>query len=156
MFAKVVRETGSSDTHRAKPGDFDAPTRLDTMKALLRPEGALEQESAAHAFWTRHLRRVIGAVVIINIVWGTRISAQENALEILRNSPGASNRTHACTDCRPPVVASTGSSAPTLGPWDFPPPAPPRRLDGSSYSDPPTVYGMPFLPVIVQVVSPRK
>lgn len=48
-----------------------------------------------------------------------------------------------------PRVTFTGATGPSLGPWEFPAPQPPRRLDGTLLSDPVQVYGPTILPVIV-------
>ena len=51
-----------------------------------------------------------------------------------------------CQRCDGPYIATTGVKGPIAGPWDWPAPAPLRRLDGTlvDYSLP-TVYGaQPF------------
>lgn len=47
-----------------------------------------------------------------------------------------------------PSVVSTGATSATLGPWEFPTPPAPRRLDGTLLSDPVQVYGAPLLLVL--------
>lgn len=69
------------------------------------------------------------------------------AIRILEQSPGLSNRTHppAPVPEGGPRVSSTGATGPTLGPWAFPAQPEPRRLDGSPFWLPPAVYGqIPF------------
>lgn len=69
------------------------------------------------------------------------------AIRILTESPGLSNRTNppAPVPEGGPRVSSTGAAGPTLGPWAWPEPSEPRRLDGTPLWQPPTVYGqLPF------------
>jgi hypothetical protein len=68
----------------------------------------------------------------------TAVPSPEQAVQILLASRSDRHATARICDspCEPRAV-STGATSPTLGPWSFPPSAPPRRLDGSLLSDPP-------------------
>ena len=73
------------------------------------------------------------------------------AVAMLRESPGLSNRTHVPPPAGGPHVVIIQSS-PTAGPFgEFPAFTPPRRLDGSYVSDPQTVYGVRPYPLRIPV-----
>ena len=64
-----------------------------------------------------------------------------------------------CVQCDGPYFASTGSKGATSGPWEWPIPAPQRRLDGTLLTDPPALYGAypsylcPFTYPVPRIVS---
>lgn len=45
-------------------------------------------------------------------------------------------------ETRPDSYPLVSGSKPSVGPWEFPPERPARRLDGTLLSEPPVVYGV--------------
>jgi hypothetical protein len=125
----IVRETPDDLVPRPS-GDFDGVTRRDVMKALLdaheEPQPVKRLPIAA---------RLLQYLTIAGVIWAGPKLTPAQAADILRDSPALSNRTHVfvCTDCGGPFVASTGASAPTAGPWNFPRFTPTRPLSNGPY-----------------------
>jgi hypothetical protein len=72
-------------------------------------------------------------LLLAGIIWtGPKLTPQQ-AADIMR--PHQFVPVPTCNDCTGPYFASTG--------WKPPAPLPPRRLDGTLLTDPPTVYGLP-------------
>lgn len=84
--------------------------------------------------------QMIAKLVIAGIIWTGPKLTPAQAAEILRTAQGQSNRTNIVWSDGP-RIAVIGTSEPNAGPWKFPAPAPPRRLDGTLLSDPVTLYG---------------
>lgn len=82
------------------------------------------------------------AALLAGILWTGPTLTPAQGAEILRTAGGVANRTNVRTYEGARVVIF-GGNVPTAGPWKFPAPAPPRRLDGTLLSDPVTVYGVP-------------
>jgi hypothetical protein len=77
------------------------------------------------------------------------------AAAVLANGPGTANRTGAAGPwAAGPWVASTGAQGAALGPWAWPAPTEPRRLDGTLLSQPAQVYGDPYAGLGVPHVYP--
>lgn len=164
MIRSSFRETGSSDSSRPAPvGEFDGGRRR-ALEALLaqyeRLEGALERESAAHAFWSKgqRLRRLLKLALVVfaaNIIWGTGVEAC--TLSARQADVSATNCTPLdpaaaaavlkpfafapCVDCDGPHVVIVNSQPGALSWLEFPASHPARRLDGTLLSDPLSVYG---------------
>lgn len=67
------------------------------------------------------------------ITWtGPKLTPAE-AAHIMARVDSPANRTNVCLECkaRGPVYVTTSARTPAPGPWEFPKPAPPRRLDGT-------------------------
>lgn len=80
------------------------------------------------------------------ITWSGPPLSPAEAADVLRRAPGLANLTGVGTYRPPdgPTFGTTGSRGPTAGPWDWPAPTAPRRLDGSPTWQPPAVYGLPY------------
>ena len=93
---------------------------------------------------------MIAILLVAQIGWtdGPKLTAQQLA-DVLRVSPGLSNRTNVPPPGDGPRFAITADRGAAPSPWNFPPPTPARRLDGTSLDQPPAVYGaQPFIVII--------
>ena len=103
----------------------------------------------------------MNAIVVLQVIitlGGPPVHLPETpaeALEVLRRSPGLSNRTNASPPLPVgPTWAATGTLTPTAGPWLWPEPSQARRLDGTLLSQPPDIYGFPGWPFVVITSQP--
>ena len=118
-----VRETStqapSSDWRAVERGD----TKLNAMRRLLHPKNDEKRRRWFGLFFSAALALALSPA---------------QAAEILRQSPGLSNHTNRPppVERREPQTARTGSTKPTLGPWEFPADRPRRNLDGTLTDDP--------------------
>ena len=92
------------------------------------------------------------ALLILQLVSSAPPLPPAQAAAIMARVDSVANWTNRrlCVDCDGPRFASTGSRGPSAGPWEFPPPSPPRRLDGTLLTDPPAYWP----PTVINVLPP--
>jgi hypothetical protein len=150
-MARVVdtaRETGSGENARPAVADIpsDLQSRADVVRGILAASSCPLDRHPLHAFWAKMMRRTATATVVAvaaGIVWtGPKLTPAE-AARVLAQSPGLANVANYPMFPDGPRVVIISSTPGALGPLNFPPSSPPRRLDGTLLDLPPTVYGLP-------------